>query len=37
MGAGCAGGVLVLGLHDGDMMRVDLCLLKELSELLGQK
>ena len=34
MGAGCAGGVLVLALHDGDMMRVDLCLLKELSELL---
>ena len=37
MGAGCAGGVLVLALHDGDMMRVDLCLLKELSEFLGRK
>lgn len=40
MGAGCAGGVLVLA-YDGsdvsDMMRVDLCLLKELSELLGRK
>lgn len=37
MGAHCAGGVLVLALHDGDMMRVDLCLLKELSEILGRK
>ena len=40
MGAGCAGGVLVLGYDDPDaseMMRVDLCLLKELAELLGGK
>ena len=40
MGAGCAGGVLVLAHDDSDdseMMRVDLCLLKELSELLGRK
>ena len=40
MGAGCSGGVLVLAhddSDDSDMMRVDLCLLKELSELLGRK
>ena len=40
MGAHCPGGVLVLANDDSDdseMMRVDLCLLKELSELLGQK
>ncbi len=40
MGAGCAGGVLVLAYDDSDvseMMRVDLCLLKDLSELLGRK
>ena len=40
MGAHCPGGVLVLANDDGDdseMMRVDLCLLKELTELLGPK
>ncbi len=40
MGAHCPGGVLVLANDDGDdseMMRVDLCLLKEMSELLGRK
>ena len=40
MGAHCPGGVLVLGHDDSDvseMMRVDLYLLKELSELLGRK
>jgi hypothetical protein len=36
MGAHCPGGVLVLD-DASDMMRVDLCLLKELSELLGRK
>ena len=40
MGAGCAGGVLVLAHDDSDhsdMMRVDLCLLKELADLTSTK
>ena len=37
MGAHCPGGVLVVDQHGGDMMRVDLCLLRELSESLGRK